>query len=280
MSCGYRNYCQESFMKREMQTLMRRLIQLAAVSGFLLFSGCDFLNSLRAEKKAPAEKAPAEKAGDIPAPEKKEAAERKDITLTAGQTQEEVVGLLGKPSGTMSSGNKVTLVYNGVLLSFENGILQDSVTNVFERIEAKKDTEKKTAVQKKPASKTAGDWLRNKTASTGLFKGLVLNDKQGKPIDHSSLTTMGYITVVDFYATWCGPCRRVSPILEKIAAENGDVVLRKVDIGDWGSPVTTRYNVNSVPNIRVFDRQGRLVARPTSNPDEVLRYIQKARKSE
>ena len=109
-----------------------------------------------------------------------------------------------------------------------------------------------------------------------LFK--LVKDQNGRVVDHSRYLVNGQITVLDFYATWCGPCKQMDPILTKIAGEYRDVALRKVDIGNWGSYVSEKYAVSSVPNVRVFDKKGRLVGPPTSNPDKIVKYIETAQK--
>ncbi|HLU57174.1 MAG TPA: thioredoxin [Pseudonocardia sp.] len=58
--------------------------------------------------------------------------------------------------------------------------------------------------------------------------------------------------VVDFWATWCGPCKMVAPVLDEIAAENKDkLTVAKLDID--ANPATARdYQVMSIPTMIVF----------------------------
>ena len=58
--------------------------------------------------------------------------------------------------------------------------------------------------------------------------------------------------LVDFFATWCGPCRMVSPIVDEIAAERADTLkVVKVDV-DEGPSVAAAYGVMSSPTLLVF----------------------------
>ncbi|MGW6917444.1 thioredoxin [Kitasatospora sp. NPDC054939] len=58
--------------------------------------------------------------------------------------------------------------------------------------------------------------------------------------------------LVDFWATWCGPCRQVAPILEEIAAEHGDsLTIAKLDV-DANQQTAAAYNVISIPTLIVY----------------------------
>ena len=65
------------------------------------------------------------------------------------------------------------------------------------------------------------------------------------------------IVLVDFYATWCGPCQMQAPLVEEIADEFDYVKVCKVDV-DKAARITARYGIISVPTIMVF-KQGQIM---------------------
>ena len=59
--------------------------------------------------------------------------------------------------------------------------------------------------------------------------------------------------LVDFWAEWCGPCKRVEPILEELAAEfDGELLITKVN-ADENPELVTRFGVQSLPTLLVVD---------------------------
>ena len=75
--------------------------------------------------------------------------------------------------------------------------------------------------------------------------------------------------LVDFFATWCGPCRMVAPVIDEIATEKaGQVTVYKVDI-DQSPDLAFKYQVSSVPTLIVFEngqiKNERLGAQPKQN---------------
>ena len=74
-------------------------------------------------------------------------------------------------------------------------------------------------------------------------------------------------TLVDFFATWCGPCQMLSPILEEVSSEVGDTAkVLKVDI-EKNMDFARQYNVRSVPTLIIF-KEGKEVWRKTGLTDK------------
>lgn len=65
--------------------------------------------------------------------------------------------------------------------------------------------------------------------------------------------------LVDFFATWCGPCRMLMPILEEVASENPDIKIVKVNV-DEEADLASDYEIRNLPTLLVF-QEGKIVAR-------------------
>ena len=72
------------------------------------------------------------------------------------------------------------------------------------------------------------------------------------------LATSGQLVVVDFWATWCGPCQLVGPHIEKLAHEyEGKAVIGKCDV-DRDQELPSRFGIRNIPTI-LFIKNGELV---------------------
>ena len=76
--------------------------------------------------------------------------------------------------------------------------------------------------------------------------------------DFDSVVKQSTKTVlVDFWASWCGPCRMIAPVLEEVAAERPDVKVCKVNV-DEEQELAISYGVSSIPTLLVF-KDGQIV---------------------
>lgn len=59
------------------------------------------------------------------------------------------------------------------------------------------------------------------------------------------------VAIVDFYTDWCGPCKMVAPVLDRIAEEREDVTVGKVNV-DLDGELAAQYGVMSIPTLVIF----------------------------
>ena len=65
--------------------------------------------------------------------------------------------------------------------------------------------------------------------------------------------------MIDFWATWCGPCRSIAPIVEELATEyEGRVIIGKYNVED-GDDLSVEYGIRSIPTLLFFDKTGNMV---------------------
>ncbi|MGN0590653.1 thioredoxin [Ruminococcus sp.] len=72
--------------------------------------------------------------------------------------------------------------------------------------------------------------------------------------------------LVDFWATWCGPCRMLAPVLEQIAAERRDIRVCKINV-DEQPVLAQQFQIDSIPTLLIF-RDGKLLGRMTGYCDK------------
>lgn len=80
--------------------------------------------------------------------------------------------------------------------------------------------------------------------------------------------------LLDFWATWCGPCRMVAPIVEEIAQERSDILVGKVDV-DSQLELAARFGVASIPTLVVM-RNGKPAATAVGYrpKEDILKLLQ------
>lgn len=86
--------------------------------------------------------------------------------------------------------------------------------------------------------------------------------------DDSNIDTMigSGITLVDFWASWCGPCRMFGPIFEE-ASEKSDAKFVKFEINETNRQTPAKYGIRSIPSVLAF-KDGELVEARTGLMDE------------
>lgn len=76
----------------------------------------------------------------------------------------------------------------------------------------------------------------------------------------AELFASGKLVVVDFWATWCGPCQRIAPLVEQLAAEyEGRAVVGKYNV-DEGETLSAEFGVRNIPTL-IFVKDGKLLDR-------------------
>ena len=77
--------------------------------------------------------------------------------------------------------------------------------------------------------------------------------------------------IVDFYATWCGPCKAIAPVLEKLAAEyKGKIVVYKIDT-DKEPELSAAFGIRSIPTLLFIPAKGTPQVAQGALPEEALR---------
>ena len=142
------------------------------------------------------------------------------------------------------------LISSGRLLGFEDGLfILAAPTGVKQLIAAAEVTDITVSDEKyvppPPSPPRPRPTDRSASASRSHASGSIQPER-------------GKITIVDFYADWCGPCRKIGPVLQKIAAGNSDIVLQKINV-DKHRDLMQEYTVTGIPHIIIYDKSADVV---------------------
>ena len=105
-----------------------------------------------------------------------------------------------------------------------------------------------------------GKYLEGARFPEGADMKTVVKDGVDVP-DLAPILAKGKITVVDFSALWCEPCRKVDEHMAKVLTDRADVAYRRLEIGDWDTPLAKRYlkNASALPHVIVYGASGEKV---------------------
>ncbi|MFA5778792.1 MAG: thioredoxin domain-containing protein [Elusimicrobiota bacterium] len=106
----------------------------------------------------------------------------------------------------------------------------------------------------------------------------IITISEGEEVDINRYLVKDYVVIFDFYADWCGPCRELGPYIEDLTKQYNDVLIRKININSWGSPICKQYQIGSVPNVWVYNKEGKLVGEPTFKYNDIVKNVKRARK--
>jgi thiol-disulfide isomerase/thioredoxin len=99
-------------------------------------------------------------------------------------------------------------------------------------------------------------------AATPRGADVVELSKAGEDVpDLASHAPRGKVTLFDFYATWCTPCRKVDAHVAKLLEQRTDLAVRKLNVVSWATPLAERYlkDAPALPLVVVYGRDGRRV---------------------
>lgn len=166
-----------------------------------------------------------------------------DAAIAIGNSKEEVIAELGEPDGELQEPTGPVLIY-------PHGFIECDTHDRVITIELE---------------------------GHGTPETIMVFSQGGQEIDIQTMIVPGKITIIDFYATWCPPCKAIGPKLEQLARTKEDVYLRKINIESWGTPITLQYGITGIPYIYVFGRNGKPIGSPTSSYTQVQEYVNRAR---
>lgn len=111
----------------------------------------------------------------------------------------------------------------------------------------------------------------------GSSPSAIATISHGEEVNLETYAIPGAVTMFDFYADWCGPCKSMDPHLRQLANSKRDVYLRKIDIKSWNSDVAEQYSIRSIPSVWIVNPDGMLVARKLNGFTQIEAQVLAAR---
>ena len=128
----------------------------------------------------------------------------------------------------------------------------------------------------------------------------VQNDPEGNPVRFSDIYSKNKVTMIDFWASWCGPCRAFNPELVNIykqyhrkgleilavsldrdkdswlkAIKDDNLTWKHVsDLGLWNNQVAQTYRIRYIPQNVFVDKDGKIIAKQLSSKDEIVKLLE------
>jgi len=138
-----------------------------------------------------------------------------------------------------------------------------------------------------PANADSGDATPAPAGETAVKQTQPKVISQGERVELAAHATAGRTTVFDFTSEYCGPCRQISPYLDKLHESRDDLAVVKVDINrpgqrgiDWGSPVARQFGLQSIPHMKVYSPEGALIAEGQPAWEMVVGWINEVLQAE
>lgn len=102
----------------------------------------------------------------------------------------------------------------------------------------------------------------------------------GMELDIENYLQKGKTNIVDFYSDYCPPCKKISPLLQKLGRMRPALAILQVDINrkgtkgiDWASPLARQYELKSIPHFMIYNAEGRLLKEGQEAWPEILALL-------